>query len=297
MGSVAVFVYWPIVALWLAVLISVGVLYARNPRTLGTTRLLLAVIALDTLRNCVENVYFGLYFGGQYGVLPQSFASLLGQPAFLILPKLANLAAACLVLGLLLMRWMPAAVRERHLIELNAAHLGKLASTDALTQLFNRRHFLAVAEAEWARAARYRRPLAMLMVDIDHFKAVNDRHGHDAGDAVIAGIAAICRKLSRRSDVVGRLGGEEFAFLLPETTIADAAAFAERLRRAVSLQRLSRPGGDLAVTISIGVSDNSSASSAAELLKHADVALYNAKREGRDCVRRFADVATSGAAD
>src|SRR2546423_1644178 len=111
MKVTAALIYWGIVGLWLAVLAIVIVAYLRNPRTFGATRLLLAVVAIDTARNIVENLYFGLYFGAQYGLFPGAIVGVLGNPNLLIIPKLINVGAACAVLGLLLMRWLPAAVR------------------------------------------------------------------------------------------------------------------------------------------------------------------------------------------
>lgn len=113
MTLAAALIYWVIIALWLAVLATVAVSYWRNPRTFGATRLLLAVLAIDTGRNLIENFYFGLYFGAQYGIFPAGIVGVLGNPNLLIIPKLINVAAACLVLGLLLLRWLPQALRER----------------------------------------------------------------------------------------------------------------------------------------------------------------------------------------
>jgi diguanylate cyclase (GGDEF)-like protein/PAS domain S-box-containing protein len=113
MNLAAALIYWAIVALWLAVLATVALAYVRNPRTFGATRLLLAVVAIDTSRNVIENLYFGLYFGGKYGLLPEGIVGVLGTPGLLILPKLVNVAAACVVLCLLLRRWLPTASQER----------------------------------------------------------------------------------------------------------------------------------------------------------------------------------------
>src|SRR5665213_536878 len=113
MTLVASLIYWAIVALWLAVLATVVASYLRNPRAFGGTRLLLAVLAIDTIRNIVENVYFGLYFGAQYGLFPGAIVGVLGSPQLLIIPKVSNVGAACVVLGLLLRRWLPMALRER----------------------------------------------------------------------------------------------------------------------------------------------------------------------------------------
>jgi diguanylate cyclase (GGDEF)-like protein/PAS domain S-box-containing protein len=109
----AALVYWVIVALWLAVLITIGAAFARNPKTFGAVRLLLSVIVIDTVRNIIENLYFGLYFGGQYGLFPAAIVGVLGSPGWLILPKMMNVVAACAVFGLLLLRWLPQAAKER----------------------------------------------------------------------------------------------------------------------------------------------------------------------------------------
>lgn len=113
MNLAAALIYWVIIALWLAVLVTVCIAFVRNPRTFGTVRLLLAVLTIDTSRNIVENLYFGLYFGGQYGLFPAAIVGVLGNPNYLIIPKLLNVVAACAVLGLLVLRWLPLASKER----------------------------------------------------------------------------------------------------------------------------------------------------------------------------------------
>src|SRR4030081_2453790 len=113
MNLAAALIYWVIVALWLAVLITVCVAFARNPRTFGAMRLLLSVIVIDTVRNIIENLYFGLYFGAQYGLFPAAIVGVLGNPAYLIVPKVMYVVAACAVLSLLVLRWLPLASKER----------------------------------------------------------------------------------------------------------------------------------------------------------------------------------------
>jgi diguanylate cyclase (GGDEF)-like protein/PAS domain S-box-containing protein len=113
MSLAAALIYWVIISLWLAVLVMVCVAFVRNPRTFGAVRLLLSVIVIDTVRNIIENLYFGLYFGGQYGLFPVSIVGVLGNPSYLILPKVMNVVAACTVLGLLVLRWLPQASKER----------------------------------------------------------------------------------------------------------------------------------------------------------------------------------------
>ena len=192
MSLAAALIYLVIVAVWLTVLATIVVFYIRNPRAFGGTRLLLAVIGIDTTRNIIENIYFDLYFGGQYGLFSSEMSKFLGNPYLLIVPKLINVAAGCLVLGLLLHRWLPSAIRERGKSERDADDLKTLANTDGLTGLYNRRHFDAIGASEWARFQRYRRPLSVMVLDVDHFKAINDRFGHDLGDNFLKIIASVC---------------------------------------------------------------------------------------------------------
>jgi diguanylate cyclase (GGDEF)-like protein len=288
MNIIAAGVYWVVVCLWITIFSTVAKFYFRNDKTFGTTRLLLAVLALDALRNIIENVYFGLYFGAKLGFLPASLVHTLGNPYLLILPKLTNICAGCIVMALLLLRWLPQEIRERAETERLAKHLHELATTDGMTGLVNRRQFITLAEAEWERSHRYHRNLCLLMLDIDRFKSINDNHGHYTGDEIIIIVAKLCLRQKRRSDVAGRLGGEEFAILLPETKQSDAYIFAERLRSLISAEYLSRIDGDISATVSIGMSTAAEAGSVSELLKQADTALYQAKRSGRNCVCCFA---------
>ena len=285
MNIAAASIYWVIVAVWLTVLSTIVLFYVRNPQAFGTTRLLLAVLCVDTFRNTFENVYFGLYFGSLYGLFAPVWAEVMGHPILLIIPKILNVLAGSVVLTLLLWRWFPLAVKERGQAAQRASDLEMLAAVDFLTSIYNRRHFELLAHAELARSQRYLRPLTILMIDIDHFKAINDRLGHAAGDRVLQNVAAICRAEKRDSDVVARVGGEEFAVMLPETTETAAVQFAERLRQQV---RSSTPlvyGERVVVTISIGVAGASIRTSGVGLLmRQADQALYEAKRLGRDKV-------------
>lgn len=163
--------------------------------------------------------------------------------------------------------------------------LERLASVDGMTGLNNRRHFLALAETEWSRFRRYGRPLAMLMMDIDHFKSINDNYGHDVGDEVIKSVAAHLLQHKRTSDIAGRLGGEEFAMVLPEATLESAAGAAERLRQLIAEHVITSGGQRISLTISVGASAcDANTKSVEELLKQADLALYEAKRSGRNRV-------------
>lgn len=162
----------------------------------------------------------------------------------------------------------------------------RLAQVDMLTNLPNRRYFMAQAEKEISRAARSGDPLAALMMDVDFFKGVNDTHGHATGDLVLAKIGGACREVLRDLDLVGRIGGEEFAAFLPNTNARFAVGVAERLRRTIAASPIVLEGGEhLRVTVSIGVAVYSAALTTVEaLLGEADRALYEAKRSGRDRV-------------
>ncbi len=167
----------------------------------------------------------------------------------------------------------------------SADEMAELAMTDALTGIYNRRHFMARLDSEWKRFRRYERPLSLLLLDIDHFKSINDRYGHAVGDQVIVAVAKLCGMQTRDSDVAARIGGEEFAILLPETSLLDTRVVAERLRVAVAERPLASKAGPIAATVSIGTAcADSKADDPAELIKRADEALYAAKRGGRNCV-------------
>jgi diguanylate cyclase (GGDEF)-like protein len=160
-----------------------------------------------------------------------------------------------------------------------------LATTDMLTGIPNRRSFYDSGTVEMARARRYARPLTLLMVDADNFKQVNDLYGHAAGDEVLKSLSRTLRGGIRETDVLGRLGGEEFGILMPETALPHAATLAERLRSAVS--ELSVPFQDYSVrvTVSIGVTAVPEGSSGLDAaLSMADTLLYQAKARGRNCV-------------
>lgn len=162
--------------------------------------------------------------------------------------------------------------------------LARLASTDPLTGALNRRSLLAAGEREFARASRYGRPLAALAMDLDHFKQVNDRLGHAAGDRVLVALVQVCQDQIRASDALGRVGGDEFVALLPETVLEGARRMGDRLRQAVNQALRQIPGGqEVSLSLSMGVSvSHPDDANLDELLERADLALYEAKQTGRD---------------
>jgi len=180
-------------------------------------------------------------------------------------------------------------VRQAEALEL-------LATTDPMTGLANRRQFFKLAAVEWSRAERYKRPLALLMMDIDLFKSVNDTYGHAAGDEVIKAVAAALARHKRASDIAARMGGEEFALLLPEAGIEAAVAAGERLRKLVAEAVIVAEGKHIPVTISIGASAcDAAARTVEDLLNEADLALYAAKRGGRNRVSGYDPAVALGA--
>jgi len=164
--------------------------------------------------------------------------------------------------------------------------LRQLSHEDGLTGLANRRWLDLLLEQEFERAARFRHPLSLAMLDLDHFKAVNDRYGHAVGDAVLRQVARLLRDHCRRADVVARYGGEEFTLLLVETTLPLASQLCDKLRQQIEGFDWPSLHPDLhGITVSMGLAGNAEALSPGQLCALADQQLYSAKSEGRNCVR------------
>jgi diguanylate cyclase (GGDEF)-like protein len=166
------------------------------------------------------------------------------------------------------------------------AELRRLATTDDLTGLANRATLLAQLERESARAARNGHPLCLAILDVDHFKRINDLHGHPAGDDVLRTVARVLQEGTRGHDVVGRIGGEEFAILMPETSREQAMTVCERLCKAMGRTPVQLPSGrESIVTFSTGIALLSTNETSSHLVSRADSALYEAKHGGRNQVR------------
>lgn len=171
------------------------------------------------------------------------------------------------------------------------SRLEQQAVTDGLTGLANRGRFDQFLGEQFAGALSAQRPLALVMLDVDHFKKVNDKHGHPAGDVVLQRIAKLAKAAARSQDLAARYGGEEFALVLPNMSRADALAVGEALRREVASRPVEVDGKTIAVTASVGVAALEPGTPLKEphhLVKAADLALYAAKKSGRNCVRAFA---------
>lgn len=178
---------------------------------------------------------------------------------------------------------LEAAMQEAHS---KAQEFRRLASTDELTEVPNRRHFFEMAEELHHRARTERQPLSILILDIDHFKEVNDSYGHVVGDEALRVVTQACRKVLRQGDIIGRIGGEEFAVLVPGGTEAIAQRVAERIRESVQGTDMLAEGKRLQLTVSIGVAvDETGGEDFDRLFTRADNALYAAKNSGRNRVR------------
>jgi diguanylate cyclase (GGDEF)-like protein len=166
--------------------------------------------------------------------------------------------------------------------------INDIANKDGLTDIYNRRYFYHLAKTEFARANRYQKPLTILMLDIDHFKLVNDRYGHLCGDEILKQVTQLCLKSIREIDILGRYGGEEFVFALPETSLEAAGIMAERIRNTIANTEFQYKEAVLKITVSIGLAGlNSSVSKFEELLEFSDAALYMAKEKGRNRVESY----------
>jgi diguanylate cyclase (GGDEF)-like protein len=271
------------------------VAFARNPRTFGAVRLLLSVIVIDTLRNIAENLYFGLYFGGQYGLFPASIVGVLGNPAYLILPKVMNIVAASAVFGLLVLRWLPQASKERADADANIdakmEALNQLAHFDHLTGLPNRVSLHKDIETILKEhPADPGHPITVATLDLDGFKDVNDTLGHSVGDRLLQEVA---RRLTSASGErrIYRLGEDTFVLVLencgdPLVATGAVKTIQERLTGQFDLD-----GHGLFITASAGIAiAPDHGSNVDDLLANAELALYDAKAAGGRSIRLYAPI-------
>ncbi len=214
-------------------------------------------------------------------VLAQALISLFGEGNRLVAVVSASTLALLLTppLGAMLLRLVCQ-------LELARQKVGLLATHDDLTGVPNRRHFMAVAQREWERARRYGNDAALLLIDADHFKLVNDHHGHLCGDALLRQIALAAAGSLRQPDVLARFGGAELVVFLPQTDPLGALDVAERIRLQVQALRMPWQGLEVGTTVSIGVAPLRLELPTLDWLIHeADTALGTAKADGRNCVR------------
>jgi diguanylate cyclase (GGDEF)-like protein len=253
-------------------------------------------IALELFRKVPHALRFSSWFTGSlfalYGIF-MVFRGLLTEllPPLHDLLEINTLQAMTFLLAIFFgIAWTFGFVMlnsERLEADLRSAQdkLQKMATTDFLTGIANVRFFSEAGEREVQRAHRYKRPLALLMIDLDHFKKVNDKYGHTIGDKILVAFAGICKKCLRKVDIFGRLGGEEFAILLPETDANGGKKFAERLRATIEKSRIKVENKTFHIAVSIGVTELLPDDNQLETaLKRADDTMYEAKRKGRNQV-------------
>ena len=178
--------------------------------------------------------------------------------------------------------WALALAHSMRQQQLAAVHAEHLARHDPLTALYNRRAFLELATPTWNGAVRQNQPLSIVVMDVDHFKRINDQHGHEVGDRTLVEAAALLSSLCRKTDIVARWGGEEFVVMLPEMDAAEASRFAERIRQAVLGMRVRTAAAPVALTASFGVAERAQQADLQGLIAAADRRLYEAKNQGRN---------------
>lgn len=266
------------VVVFLSMLISVTVfvfdLYFPLGVAAGVPYVVLVLVGLITQQ---PRAILVLAFVGSALTILGYFLSAVGGPNHVVI---INRALALFAI------WVTAIVSYVHLTML--ARLEPLATTDQLTGLFNRHYFTAEVVKQINIWRRYQRPLSIIMIDIDYFKKVNDSYGHLVGDYALKALADICRGQVRDIDTVARIGGEEFAILLPSTAINGAMQIAERVRRITQQSTFKHEGATFKFTVSLGVAELTDESwSITEFIKAADEMLYKAKNAGRNrCIAR-----------
>ncbi len=216
----------------------------------------------------------------------------LGADDYLIKPvNMLELAAK--LKSMLRLKFLQDQLKERNnqLESLNEK-LQQMSITDSLTGIYNRRYFYQRLSVEFARAQRYQLPLTCIMMDLDHFKSINDNYGHPFGDLVLQGTSVILKDSVRKIDLLARYGGEEMIMVLPETTVEGGFTVAERIRKSLSEKEFSDDNSIVHVTASFGTSTfpYQGVDSYEEMIKLADKALYNAKESGRNQVRQYENI-------
>lgn len=214
--------------------------------------------------------------------------TLLNQQGFGLQTGVATILAACipLVVAPPIAWFLVDRLLRVHRVE---QEMRSLASYDSLTGLLSRHAFLDNASNYVSLAQREQKAFAVMIIDLDHFKSINDRYGHPAGDAVLRLFADVVNSVARRSDIVGRLGGEEFAIVLPSTTTTEALEFSERLHMAINQAVLTFNDSAIRYTVSIGLAECGADAKEGidDLLARADLALYQAKQSGRNQTATF----------
>ncbi|MBV2130827.1 GGDEF domain-containing protein [Arsukibacterium indicum] len=238
----------------------------------------------------IINVWHGYYYihgiiKSATGLISIATAILLWYllPHAINLPSKRNMQAKIAELTRAEQRLAESNLRLEAEVKKRTAQLEKMATTDELTNLINRRETMRILDIEISRATRQHTPLSIMMLDLDDFKAINDNFGHQIGDQTLKTAAECCCQQLRKTDYVGRIGGEEFLIILPDTTIDRAVELADRIR--ISLQQYTSANNSIPLcTASIGVAQCHKTDNSASLIQQADEALYQAKAAGRNRV-------------
>lgn len=262
-----------------------AVIYAPQPFELVTFVMAIGIItAAAQSMSALYNAYFIFFFSM---IIPQVVILLYygeRQHIGLVILTLIFIPASILLSRALYTSRLSAIQANDALAE-NVEELHKLSITDSLTNLYNRRYFFEVSENILAIALREKKVLSLLMIDIDHFKKINDTYGHHAGDFILIEFARDIEKIMRESDIFARVGGEEFTVLLSDTSSDGARVIAEKIRKATENKRFMYKNISIDITVSIGISGLSlEIGSMEELYKEADNQLYKAKESGRNRV-------------
>lgn len=253
LGMTAALLFWLSGSLW----------RFRETGVTSAARMSMLVFGLGAL--AILSRLYDLYFGTQVDALTADFGRTAALLGFALIPCFGTI-------GFLLMH-----------VGRASAQLEKLADTDPLTGAHNRRSLETLGRKALSSAKRHRQSLSVLMIDADHFKRINDQHGHEAGDKALVGIMSTLSNTLRDEDIIGRVGGEEFVVVLPATDDQGAIDVGERVRRAIEAASIDLNDMSLSLTVSIGSATTSGAASALdELIRLADQALYEAKTQGRN---------------
>ncbi len=249
-------------------------------------------LSLAPIRSMLRMIGAGRLRSGWLALTGLIVIFLIGYGCFGLLRAGPEIGAADLVVALILMAGGAFVLIVSQLTNQTARDIARIAAlerdvlSDPLTGIFNRRYLDARLDEEVLRAKRYKLDLSTLLIDLDHFKRINDTFGHHIGDLVLRRISALIARSSRPNDTVARYGGEEIVVVAPHSTSEDAEAFAERLRTLISEESIDLPDGrgPVRITASIGVASLSHNENSATLLQRADQAMYEAKHRGRDRV-------------
>ena len=264
----------------------VGVMYAPKPYEFISIALIMGILTAGTMSlSSIFNAYVMYFF---LMLLPQLIMIYrYGDPVHSAILLLSVIYIPfILMLSRSINKSLINQIKDNEALSISVERLHKLSITDALTGVYNRRHFFETSENIIILSKREHKAVSMLMLDIDHFKHINDTYGHQAGDTVLVTLAKKIQNMTRESDIFARIGGEEFAILLYNTSTEEAKAVAQKICQSIATHDFIEKEQSIDVTISIGVATISHDINSLDMLQYqADQKLYEAKESGRNCVR------------